>query len=96
MKCHILDNHIVSEVHMHPELVERFDPTKIKIHPIVSQSSNNEAPDAVRTDLVADDIFSNLLCKEPECAEHGPHESISHLIEHYDSFHSFIPSELFQ
>ena len=85
MTSHVLENHMNSDV-LFPSYASEG----------LSESLSESTHSHSTSPRVGEDIFSDLHCKEPECAEYDAYESIAHLIEHYDNFHSFVPPGLFQ
>lgn len=88
MTNHVLDNHIMSD-----------------IHPALSSEDNAVSDISMNTNLTSPSIigyeqnyegFSDLRCKEPQCADNDFYDSMSHLIAHYDTSHYFVPPGLFQ
>lgn len=91
MTSHVLENHMNSDV-----LFPSYASEGLSESLSESTHSHSTSPSIVGSERVGEDIFSDLHCKEPECAEYDAYESIAHLIEHYDNFHSFVPPGLFQ
>lgn len=87
MSTHILENHISSEVLLPPFSDTLADGT---------DNIASTSPSLLGREAFGPEFFSDLHCKEPECIGVDAYESISHLTEHYDNFHSFIPPGLFQ
>lgn len=89
MTNHVLENHMNSDV--------LFSyPSEELSESLTDRTSDTISPSMVGSERISEDCFSNLYCKQPECVGHEAYESISHLIEHYDTYHSFVPPCLFQ
>lgn len=56
-----------------------------------TQSSSRQGPYSAPWDN-----WDSLYCKEVECAGYPKYESLCHLLEHYDRYHTFVPESLVQ
>ncbi|CUM68078.1 uncharacterized protein PRCAT00005793001 [Priceomyces carsonii] len=89
MTNHVLDNHITSDIGSALSSEDNALST-------ISVNSNLTSPSTVGYEQNYGGLFSELRCKEPQCADNDPYDSISHLIAHYDTSHYFVPPGLFQ